>query len=199
MQKSLREKKKVRRKNLILQEFGRLLKKRGLDGFVMKDISDNLEISLRTLYNYYDNKNDLVADFLSGMLLDFLGKIDEKDLPHSDDFARDVNALLASFFNLPFSEEQMRVIWKSYFVGSVVSQERIELFQKVDRLCIAQIGKIVQNHKKVLKESCELVAEIFYTLFTTSFTKFVVGEISVAQARQELKKKVEIVSKGVLR
>ncbi len=197
MKKNLREMKKIKRKTLILQEFGKLIGKKGLNNFTMKDIADNLEISLRTLYNYYENKNDLVADYLCGLLIDILEKVEDKSLPSSANFVQDVNALLSSFFNLPFPEQQIREIWQSYFMGSIISKERVELFQKVDRLCIELVCKIVDNHKEKLLESSYTVGEIFYILFTTCFTKFILGEKSIAEAQRELKDKIEIVYKGV--
>ncbi len=171
----------------------------GLDGFTMKDVSDKLEISLRTLYNYYESKNDLVVDYLSGMLIEFLEKRKDKDLPCSCDFAQDIYELLASFFGLPFSEEQLRKIWESYFLGSVVSKEKMVLFSRVDKLCINLSYKIIQNHKANLIDSSDIAAEIFYTLFSMSFSKFVKGEKSILEAQQELKKKIKIVCKGVVR
>jgi len=199
MQKNLREKKKVKRKNLILQEFGRLLILHGLDGFTMKDVSSNLEISLRTLYNYYLSKNDLVVDYLSEMLISILEKRKDKDLPCSSDFAADVYGLLASFFDLPFSEEQLRRTLESYFIGSSYSREKMKRCSKVDQLCIELVCKIIENHKENLTNSSCIVAEIFYTLFTFSFFKFVKGEKSILEAQKELKEKIEIVCKGVIR
>ena len=189
MQKNLRQKKKVKRKSQILQEFGRLLSLQGLSGFTMKDVSDNLEISLRTLYNYYESKNDLMADYLSGMLIEILEKLKDEDLPHSSDFGQDVYDLLASFFCLPFPEEQIREIWESYFLGSVACQEKMDLFQKVDLICIGLVFKIVENHKANLINSSMTVAEIFYTLFTFSFFRFVKGRHSISQVQKDLKKK----------
>ncbi len=193
----LRERKKEKRRSLIVQEFSRLLTLHGLYGFTMKDISDSLDISLRTLYNYYESKEDLVADYIGNRLISQLEEVKKLGLLTGQDFCQDMYNLLSWFFKVHFSDENLKEVWVRDFFEYIESLERAKKYEKVYNHLVTLIYNVICLHQDKLKEASFLLAEVYVVIFKGTFFKIIKSDFPLEQALKELKKKIEIVYKGV--
>ncbi len=195
----LREKKKEKRRELILKEFDALLSEHGLDGFTLKDISDNLEISLRTLYNYYQNKEDLISDYLGNKVKSHLEEVEKLGMLVGEDFCEDMHILISWFLKIFFSDKNLKKAWIRDFLAKMKSGsiERANEHEKIANGFITLIYRVVCMHNDKLKHSSFLIAEIFIAIFKDIFIKIAKGSLDFEQALEELEKKIVIVYEGV--
>ncbi|WHY01212.1 TetR/AcrR family transcriptional regulator [Neobacillus sp. DY30] len=63
----------------LFQEAKHLLLQHGYDGFTFSLLADRMEISRAALYKYYDNKENLITDFMIYEMEDFLHDLKEID------------------------------------------------------------------------------------------------------------------------
>lgn len=71
--------KRILTKEEILIATGKLIKEEGIHGVHFKKLSDELQVSRSTLYEYFNNKEDLILSYLKNMMEDMNRKIE--DLP----------------------------------------------------------------------------------------------------------------------
>ncbi|SFJ98794.1 transcriptional regulator, TetR family [Halobacillus dabanensis] len=71
--------KRILTKEEILIATGELIKEEGIHGVHFKKLSDELQVSRSTLYEYFKNKEDLILSYLKNMMDDMNQKIE--DLP----------------------------------------------------------------------------------------------------------------------
>ena len=192
----LRERKKEKRRSLIVQEFGRLFALHGLDGFTMKDIADSLDISLRTLYNYYENREELLADYMVDMIISLMKEVEKLDLLKGNDFCQDMHILLFWFLNTYFSDKNFKRTWMRVFLD-IKSWEGIKKFEKATNYFITLVYKVIWLHRSKFKNSSFLAAEIFGNIFDGVFFKLLRDDYDLEAAKSELKKKIEIVYEGM--
>ncbi len=62
----------------IIEAGGRVLKKKGLSGFTVKDVSEEMGIGRGTLYESIKTKNDILFMMMEETLLEAIGRLEEK-------------------------------------------------------------------------------------------------------------------------
>ena len=74
-----------------------LLLLHGYEGFTFSILADRLEVSRGTLYKYYENKEELITDYMLDEMDRFLLKLQE--IQHYEGFERQFNELIKLIFD----------------------------------------------------------------------------------------------------
>lgn len=80
----------------LFQEAKQLLLQHGYDGFTFSLLADRMEVSRAALYKYYDNKEELITDFMIYEMEEFLH--DLKEIGNLEDFEQQFNFLIDLIF-----------------------------------------------------------------------------------------------------
>jgi AcrR family transcriptional regulator len=176
---SLREQKKARTREALLESAGKLFARKGFDAAAMEEIAANAEVSTPSLYNYFPSKDDLLAGVL---LANFAGGVERArslinkpprnavqafcDLAraHFENFDRIDRALLRRF--TAHAILQRNVATAAYL--GVESDLRRELADLAHRL--QQLGSIGDNDPDDLAELVSAIANSEYYLYIVDDT-----------------------------
>jgi AcrR family transcriptional regulator len=103
----LRERKKLRTRADLSDAAFRLFAERGFDETTIEDIVDQVELSPRTFFRYFDSKEDVVIGFFDDLGLELRGML--ADRPPEEPSFTALRAALGSLIDL-YEERQDRVV-----------------------------------------------------------------------------------------
>jgi TetR/AcrR family transcriptional regulator, repressor of fatR-cypB operon len=80
----------------LFHEAKQLLLQHGYDGFTFSLLADRMEVSRAALYKYYDNKEELITDFMIYEMEEFLYEL--KDIEKHEGFVKQFDFLIDLIF-----------------------------------------------------------------------------------------------------
>ena len=137
----LREKQRRRREERILKTAMRLFARDGFEATHMERVAEDAEVSVGTLYNYHENKHDLLGALVRHEVETVLesGKTIVADPP--TDLAEALNALTGNYAGHGLSD-LTREMWRAAMGRSIAAPDSAfgRAFGELDAAIIAQIG-----------------------------------------------------------
>ncbi|WP_419954487.1 TetR/AcrR family transcriptional regulator [Neobacillus niacini] len=90
----------------LFQEAKQLLLQHGYDGFTFSLLADRMEVSRAALYKYYDNKEELITDFMIYEMEEFLHEL--REIETLEGFERQFDFLIDLIFKKTEVHELIR-------------------------------------------------------------------------------------------
>ncbi|MFC1982723.1 TetR/AcrR family transcriptional regulator [Chloroflexota bacterium] len=199
----LRERQKERKGQAIITATRELLDIDGYQGASIEKIAARAEVSVGTVYNYFDSKDNLMLS----LFLDDVKDIIEKGLSivgnPSDDAVTAVSALLKVYAEEiagRYSKRLMRELFASFF-GESTSQIK-EMF-KLDFMLTSQLGELIEQLQKRGKLASDIKTEeaaiIIYSVFGIDFLLFVSdNDMTLASLVETMRRSTELVFRGFM-
>ncbi|WP_442598777.1 TetR/AcrR family transcriptional regulator [Neobacillus sp. D3-1R] len=135
----------------LFQETRELVVQHGYDGFSFGPLANRLEVSRGTLYKYYENKEELISDFMIYEMNQFL--VDLKEINTHEGFQAQFDFL----FNLMFSHSTVHQLLGLAHQLQAHANEKvrtnIEQLEKSHQVMYEQLKSFIQlgREEKLLK------------------------------------------------
>ena len=175
---TLRERQKVQRHNRILDAAARLFRELGYDAVKMEAIATEAEVSIGTIYNYYQNKGDLLVAIVSLEVEEVLraGEIIISNPP--GDLEAAVDALIGGYVehSLKYLSKEM---WRQAMAISTTQPDSPfgETYAALDVELAKQTQSLLKKLQSLgsLTKSCdaESLGEIIFNNTNMNFINFV--------------------------
>ena len=195
----LRAKQKFNRNNRILEAAAELFKQSGYDAVKMEDIAAASEVSIGTIYNYYQNKGDLLLAIVSMEVHEVLrAGAAVVDNPPRNAFDA-VDNLVGIYYNhslVYLSKEMWRVAM------SISTQQPLSPFgitySKLDLAVSNQTYELMAKLQNLdlIKIDCDIraIGEVIFNNLNMMFIGFVKDEaMSLSKLRKILRKQIRAI------
>jgi AcrR family transcriptional regulator len=188
---SLRERKKADKERRILEAATRLFREQGYDHARMEHIADMAEVSVGTLYNYYENKGDILMATVNMEVTEVLdaGEAIVADPPA--DVEQAVNRLVDQYYDhsLFYLSKEM---WRAAMAISIQQPDTplSKAYTELDQRLSAQMVRLIETlqARRLVGEfvSAQAVGEVLFNNLNMMFIEFVKDEpqpLAVLKAR----------------
>lgn len=155
MQKKIRRKRQIlRNRTVILRSARELFHKKGFYGTTMEDIAQHSGFDRRTIYNHFNNKEDVFAALISGILTDIDAVFDNISGQQGSplDKLRDLVLSLLDLYldnsqllNIFMSEYETNEIKKRHHL-STYTLKNISAYKKIEARLVAMIKDAQEAH-----------------------------------------------------
>ncbi|MEH7113132.1 TetR/AcrR family transcriptional regulator [Neobacillus niacini] len=122
----------------LFHEVKQLLLQYGYDGFTFSLLADRMEVSRAALYKYYDNKEELITDFMIFEMEEFLHEL--KEMEKYDGFAQQFDFLI----DLIFKKTEIHHLIKAAQHILIISEHSFENKEKLQKLPL-EMYKFLQS------------------------------------------------------
>ncbi|MGG1675596.1 TetR/AcrR family transcriptional regulator [Neobacillus sp. NRS-1170] len=137
-------------KDDLFQATEKLLLKHGYEGFTFSLLADDLDVSRGALYKYYENKEELITDFMLHEMEHFLTKLKEIEL--LDGFEAQFDFLLNLIFSYSDIQKMIKI---GQQIPVMVNKKVKENKDLLDKLHL-EMYQCLQNFLKLGKEEKKL-------------------------------------------
>jgi len=188
----LRARQKADRNRRILESATTLFREQGYDSARIEDIADMAEVSVGTLYNYYQNKGDILVATVSMEVTEVLeaGELIVANPPL--DVSEALGALINQYFDhsLVYLSKEM---WRTAMASSIHQPETplSKRYTELDACLCAQVVQLIETLQRrgVIIAGVEAWAlgEVFFNSLNMMFIEFCKNE---SMSLEELKSRV---------
>lgn len=177
----LRAKQKADRERRILDAATTLFRQAGYEGTTIEKIAELAEVSVGTLYNYYENKGDLLVAIVALEVNEVLRAGERLVADPPDDVEKAVNALMRVYLDhsLVYLSKEM---WR-YAMAIATQQPETRFgraYSELDmRLCAqvcALVAKLQKRGRVLAGVDVRAAGEMFFNSMNMMFTFFVKDE-----------------------
>jgi AcrR family transcriptional regulator len=188
---SLRARKKADKERRILEAATQLFREQGYDHARMEHIADMAEVSVGTLYNYYENKGDILMATVNMEVTEVLdaGEAIVADPPA--DVEQAVNRLVDQYYDhsLFYLSKEM---WRAAMAISIQQPETplSKAYTELDQRLSAQMVRLIETlqARRLVSGavSARAVGEVLFNNLNMMFIEFVKNEpqpLAVLKAR----------------
>jgi AcrR family transcriptional regulator len=178
---SLRERKKADKEKRILEAATRLFREQGYDHARMEHIADMAEVSVGTLYNYYENKGDILMATVNMEVTEVLDAGDAIVEDPPADVEQAVNRLVDQYYDhsLFYLSKEM---WRAAMAISIqqpdtpLSKAYTELDQRLSAQMVRLIETLQARRLVCVSVSARTVGEVLFNNLNMMFIEFVKDE-----------------------
>lgn len=138
--------KRITNRQQLMQAAETILLERGYDGFHFKGLSEKLQIARSTIYEYYSNKDELIADYMKSLMEEIIEECNYLDnIPGP---LEKLKELLVIFLNYSYIHQilQIRPLIEANSTESIASN--IKILDDYHRKLFTQITTIIDDGKK---------------------------------------------------
>ena len=197
----LRNRQKQERERRIVQAAGKLFARKGYAEVAMEDVADRAGLAVGTIYNYFPSKSVLLLAIVrreTELLLARARKI-------LDDPPRDPVAAVSAFTGIFLDDitRDDRRLWRELFGAAIAEPSTVgrRLFEG-DTQLVSQLASLLERWRSdgILASEIEPVpaATVLYAVCFTWMTAYLMNdEISAEMARNEIRRGIAIVMRGL--
>jgi AcrR family transcriptional regulator len=198
----LRQKQKADRHDRILEAAAELFREFGYDAVKMEDIAASAEVSIGTIYNYYQNKGDLLVAIVALEVHEVLrnGETVIADPPPSAE--RAVDALIGGYIehSLHYLSKEM---WRQALAistqqpASPFGETYMDLDSELSRQTCQLIEKLQASGSLNREADARSLGEIVFNNTNMNFIAFVkTGSMSIPELRATLRRQHRALIQG---
>ncbi len=174
----LRDRKKAKRRQVILREAAKLFADQGIEATTMAAIADSAGVSPPTVFNYFGSKDNLLSSLI------FEGSEASHARFRNADYRADrgLTEILAAFLR-GVSENTLKIAGKRVWRYSEAAQIRRpntefeERFALLDNRLINELARVLASNHLVLrngrKPDHRFLAKLFFDRWTAHYLKFI--------------------------
>ena len=188
----LRDRKKAKRRGLILRKANTLFARNGIDPTTMADIASSVDVSVPTLFNYFGSKDGILISLLTD------GEHEARSAGNNKVMREDVDmaTVLVDLFLL-FAERSLKIadkrIWR-YAEAAAIRHPTTALAMKytdVDQQLQRSIAKFMSNYDIRLRSGktpdYAFLAQLFFDTWNTAFFRLIKNDdLTLDQHREEV-------------
>lgn len=188
----LRARQKADRNRRILEAATTLFREQGYDSARIEDIAEMAEVSVGTLYNYYQNKGDILVATVSMEVTEVLeaGELIVANPPLN------VNEALSALINQYYDHSLVylsKEMWRTAMASSIQQPETplSKRYTELDERLCAQVVQLVETLQRrgviIAGVDAKALGEVFFNNLNMMFIEFCKHE---SMALEELKTRV---------
>jgi AcrR family transcriptional regulator len=200
----LRAKQKANRHSRILEAATRLFRENGFDAVKMEAIADVAEVSIGTIYNYYQNKGDLLVAIVAMEVNEVLA-VGEKVIskpPRSAEKA--IDGLIGNYIehSLVYLSKEM---WRQAMATAIQQPDSPfgETYAELDIALARQVFRLIEQLQKLgmvdPRADAKSLGELIFNNTNMMFTNFVTSAtMTVDQLRSAIRRQLRPVILSIL-
>lgn len=151
---------------LLMKATEELLLEKGYDGFHFKLLSERLGVGRSTIYEYYANKDELIASYMEDLMTIIIDKCSELDIVHSP--IQQLKGLLEIFITYSQIHQFIQYIPQLRRIETNEMKVHMEKLDQDHRKLFSLIVDIIKNAQKEKYVRCDLPPELITSIFFNS-------------------------------
>jgi AcrR family transcriptional regulator len=196
----LREKKKQKSRELIMETARILFLEKGYSNTSMQEIAENAEVGVGTLYNYFNSKAEILIAFLASNVSIILGQgtIILANIEHDP-----IEAIIRLLINytqlfLPLPKP----LWREFLAAAYSDTDALGgKLRGVQVQFITQLKELflkLQAQELLRKEiNLDEAAHALYGIFFMQYLRFINSDLTLEELNQSLHVQVQLVYQGL--
>lgn len=196
----LREKKKVRTNQEIVDAAIKLFTDKGFEGATIEDIAEEAEVGVGTVYNYFTSKRGLLLA-IAAQETDSLIESGLKIVENPEGPVEDVISELICMYTDCWISTFDRALISEFMVAAFSDTDSIgkELF-KLDFLLVEQVGNLIRKYQDrgIIRKDipADKISMIIFSVWLTAMLIYIGGLLESDQIKPEIHSNISLLFKN---